>query len=105
MVGALVTGTFFGTATFGPGEAGATPLTDTGNGDLFLARYGADGTLLWAKRAGGAGRVLGSGVAALPDGGALVTGFFGDTAHLRAGGSRPGDPDGRGIRRPVPGAI
>ena len=76
---ALATGTYFGTATFGPGEPGEALLTGAGTGGgMFLARYHADGTLRWATRAGvGA---VGYEVAALPDGGALVTGFFGGTA-------------------------
>src|SRR6185369_14395845 len=41
----LVTGPFQGTIDFGAG-----PLVAAGGGDLFVARYGAAGTLVWARR-------------------------------------------------------
>jgi len=82
---ALVTGWFrcLGdscNATFGPGEAGETTLTSAGDYDIFIAHYNANGTLAWAKRAGGKGDDYGNGIAALADGSALVTGWFGDVA-------------------------
>ncbi|MBI4558850.1 MAG: IPT/TIG domain-containing protein [Candidatus Hydrogenedentes bacterium] len=64
------------TATFGPGEAGAVTLTSAGFEDIFVAKYQADGTLTWAKRAGGTDQDESYGVAALPDGSAVVTGRF-----------------------------
>lgn len=50
---ALVSGAFSGTATFGPGEPGETLLTSAGDTDIFVARHNADGTLAWARWAGG----------------------------------------------------
>jgi len=48
-----VTGQFTGTATFGPGEANATQLTSVaGSSEIVVAKYAADGRLLWAKQAG-----------------------------------------------------
>ena len=38
---ALVTGSFNGTATFGPGDPGETLLTSAGGDDIFVARYAA----------------------------------------------------------------
>ena len=49
----LVTSFFWDTDTFGPGEPGQTLLTSAGGADIFVARYNPDGTLAWAKRAGG----------------------------------------------------
>jgi len=93
---ALVTGCFKGVATFGPGEAGETVLEaaclevggEAGMGDIFLARYGPDGSLAWAKRAGGTDWDEGHGVAVLADGSALVTGCFGGAATFGAGEPR-----------------
>ena len=51
--GGWVTGYFRGEATFGAGDANETTLTSTGNTDLFVARYNADGTLNFAVQAGG----------------------------------------------------
>ncbi len=40
---AVVTGTFSGTATFGPGQANETQLTPAGEEDIFIAKYNPDG--------------------------------------------------------------
>lgn len=83
---AVVTGAFQGTATFGQGETNATTLVSQGGRDVFVARYNSDGTVAWAKRAGGTGlEDYGNGVAPLADGSALVTGWFQGTANLGAG--------------------
>ena len=55
---ALVTGSFSGTATFGPGEENETvltALTSQQGTNAFIAKYSPDGTLDWAKSAGGPG--------------------------------------------------
>src|SRR5262249_11311554 len=54
--GVVLTGRFDGsTVTAGEGEANQTTLTSGGGAfDLWIARYQADGSLAWAKRAGGA---------------------------------------------------
>jgi uncharacterized delta-60 repeat protein len=83
---ALVTGEFGVTATFGLGESGETTLTVTASG-IFVARYNPDGTLAWAKQAGGGGNAYGLGIAALPDGTALVTGYFSGSATFGPGES------------------
>ncbi|MHC4663646.1 MAG: RCC1 domain-containing protein, partial [Planctomycetota bacterium] len=73
----VVTGSFRFTTTFGPTEGNQTALTAAGGSDIFVAKYNADGTLNWAKRAGAVlGTSEGCDVAALPDGSALVTGVF-----------------------------
>ncbi len=72
---ALVTGSFERTATFG-----GTSLTSVGNSDFFLAKYNPDGSLAWARRAGGVSNEGGQGIAVLADGTALVTGSFSGTS-------------------------
>lgn len=86
--GALLAGEFTGAVTLGDGTpaqvtftAGATERA------LFLARYAADGALAWAKRTEGPGNAWARGLAAAPDGGALVTGSL--DADVTFG---PGDP-------------
>jgi hypothetical protein len=72
-----VTGVLTGTATFD-----GTNLTTTGSSDVFVAKYGTDGTLAWAKKAGGdAGAINGSsrGIAIDGSGNSYVTGYFNDT--------------------------
>jgi len=72
----VVTGYFYGSATFGPGEPNQTILTSAGQYDIFIARYNPDGTLAWAKRAGGAGFERGYGITTLSDNSTVVTGYF-----------------------------
>jgi hypothetical protein len=74
--GAHVVGTFSSSATFGPGESGETVLTSAGSYDAFLARYAADGSLVWAKGVGGSSIDYGYGAASLPDDGLAVVGSF-----------------------------
>jgi hypothetical protein len=73
--GAIVTGFFNGTATFG-----STTLISSTFDDIFVARINPNGTWTWATRAGGASIDSGRGVSTLADGSAIVTGSFGGTA-------------------------
>ena len=86
----LVTGYFWGTATFGPGEPNQTSLTSAGSGDIFVAKYDPSGLLLWAKRAGGTSYYgeQGYGIATDGTGNSLVTGYFWGTATFG-----PGEPN------------
>jgi len=83
----VVTGYFGDTATFGSGEAGETQLTSAGSFDIFVARYAPNGTLEWARRAGGTGDARGCGVAALSDDSVVVAGYFSGTVTFA-----PGEP-------------
>ena len=46
----ILTGGFQNTVDLGGG-----PLTSAGNSDIFLAKYAANGTHVWSRRAGGTG--------------------------------------------------
>jgi len=83
----VVTGYFTGSTTFGPGEPNQTILTSSGNDDIFIAQYNTDGTLAWAKRAGGTGNDEGWGIATLSDNSTVTTGYFTLTAMFGAGES------------------
>ncbi|TET37578.1 MAG: hypothetical protein E3J72_05595, partial [Planctomycetota bacterium] len=75
---AFVTGWFQGTATFGnASEGNEITLTSAGASDVFIAKYNPDGTLAWAKSAGGGNSDYGQGISALSDGSVFVTGMFG----------------------------
>jgi hypothetical protein len=83
-----VAGQFFGTVTFGAGEANETTLNSAGNRDVFVAKYTPDGTFLWATRAGGPELADGdAGFAIETDqhGDSYITGVFEDTATFGAG--------------------
>jgi len=81
----FVTGFFYGTATFGAGEASETVLTSAGTGDIFIAMYDRDGSLLWARHAGGTGVPAGDGIAVDGAGSCYVTGTFLGTATFGFG--------------------
>ncbi len=82
----LICGFFGGSMVFGAGEAGETTLTTLGGEDAFLARFNADGTLAWAKQAGGAGsNDRATGIASASDGTSALTGSFTGTATFGAG--------------------
>ena len=72
---AIVTGSFSDDATFG-----AMTLTSSGSTDVFAAAISAAGAWVWATRAGGSENEEGSSVSVLPDGSAIVTGWFRGTA-------------------------
>src|SRR5688572_19073688 len=66
-----ITGEFRGSATFG-----STTLTSTGYYDCFIAKYDADGNMVWAKQSGGAGLEMGRGIAVDGSGNCYITGYF-----------------------------
>jgi hypothetical protein len=81
----VVCGAFQQTATFGLGEPNETMLTSVGGDDVFVARYNADGTLAWAKRAGGAEFDTCRGNATLSDGFSVIAGGFAGSITFGAG--------------------
>ncbi len=73
---AIVTGDFQGTATFG-----STTLTSASAvSKVFVAKVDSSGSFVWATQAGGSNVSFGKSVSVLPDGSAIVTGYFRDTA-------------------------
>ncbi len=74
--GVLVTGSFSGEAVFGGPLDESLTLTSAGGRDIFVARFRLDASLADVTRAGGQADDAGLGIAALPDGSALVTGSF-----------------------------
>lgn len=71
----VVTGFCSGEATFNSATTAATVLPVAGGAeDIFLAKYDADGDLVWLTGAGGAGLDKGLGVCAFPNGTSAITG-------------------------------
>src|SRR5262249_44665496 len=71
--GALVSGYFSGSVRFDAGNFDSQERTSSGTSDAFLARYAANGGLLWVTSAGYAGvHVYANNLAALPCGGAVI---------------------------------
>ena len=80
-----VSGSYQGTATFGPGETNATVLTSDGEDDAFVARYAADGALAWAESAGGTLSDIAFAVSATGEDALIAAGRFRGTATFGAG--------------------
>ncbi|MCC7374855.1 MAG: SBBP repeat-containing protein [Verrucomicrobiales bacterium] len=74
-----VAGEFAGTAAFG-----ANSLVSKGSSDIFLAKYGNDGTLQWVRQAGGPGDEYLGNLTVDPGGNCFVTGSFSQTAIFDA---------------------
>lgn len=77
----VVAGRFAGSASFG-----TTSLVSAGATDAFWARYRADGTVVWARRAGSAGDDVCRGVSAIT-GSILLSGYFEQVATFGPGES------------------
>lgn len=75
----VVTGYFTQSVTFG-----TTVLITSSVSDIFIARYSASGTLLWAKKAGGSGADRGYSVRCDAAGNSYITGYFNGTATFGA---------------------
>ncbi|MDC3979945.1 hypothetical protein [Polyangium jinanense] len=76
----FITGTFDTTMDFGP--VAGDMLTSIGGHDVFLAKLSANGTGLWARRAGDTGSQRGLAIAALPNGDVIVAGEAAGTLYL-----------------------
>lgn len=71
-----VTGNFNETASFG----GAAKLISAGYYDIFVAKYNSNGTLGWAKSAGGPRSDMGCGIVVDASGNSFITGNYTGTA-------------------------
>jgi hypothetical protein len=68
-----VTGTFHATASFG-----SQTLTSAGNRDIFIAKYDAAGSCIWARSIGGPGEDFGYGIDIDGAGNCYFTGNYGN---------------------------
>jgi hypothetical protein len=71
----LITGIFSGMATFG-----TLTLTSSGEADVFVAQYSANGEVQWAQKAGGGQEDVGESISVDGSGNVYVTGFFKNAA-------------------------
>lgn len=81
----LVTGFFSGTVNFNP--SGTFNLTSSGSYDIFIAKYGASGNFLWAKRMGGSSIDVAYALTLDASANIYTTGFFAGTANFNPGGT------------------
>ncbi|HNR18994.1 MAG TPA: T9SS type A sorting domain-containing protein [Bacteroidia bacterium] len=78
------TGKIAGTADFDPG-AGVLNLVSNGGDDMFIAKYSATGTLLWAHNIGGTGTETAQSMALDATGNCYITGRFAGTVDFDPG--------------------
>ena len=83
--GVYVSGYFMGTAVFGPGEANETTLGEPGAYDAFIAKYSLSGELQWARSVASSSADIGTNMAILDDGSAVVSMALGGTAVFSEG--------------------
>jgi uncharacterized delta-60 repeat protein len=81
----VFTGSFNSAITLALGEPNETTLPCSGSLDILIARYNSDGSLAWAKKAGGSYMDGGQAVACLSDDSISVTGGFGNSATFGEG--------------------
>jgi hypothetical protein len=76
----FVTGFFSGTADFGGGN-----LVSAGSGDIFLAKYDANGVHQWSRRFGDSDDQVGTAIAVDGSGNVFMTGDFAGTVDFGGG--------------------
>ena len=79
-----VTGYFEGVVDFDPG-AGVANLTSAGGDDIFIVKLNSAGSLIWARRMGGAGSERAWNVVVDTNGNVHTTGWFEGTADFDPG--------------------
>jgi hypothetical protein len=77
----LATGYVGGTVDFDPG-AGVTELRGTPPADIYLAKYGPEGGLRWARHIGAQGADMPHTVVVAPGGDLLLAGYFSGTVDF-----------------------
>ncbi len=88
--GYVVGGSVTGTTTLGPDAGNALTIASTSpaSADVYVARFAADGSVRWARTAGGSGAEAFAGLALFVDGSIAVTGTFRASATFGAGDPR-----------------
>lgn len=81
----VICGELYDTTVFAMGGADETSITSAGNGDHFVALYGAGGLLDWVSTARGPGNASANAIATFPDGGCVVTGYIHGSTVFGAG--------------------
>jgi len=79
-----LTGSFAGTVDF-DANAGTANLTSAGGTDIFIAKYDASGSYMWAKNIGDTGDDAGRGIATDASGNIYITGSFSGTVDFDLG--------------------
>ena len=78
-------GGFSGTVDFNPSPRKTFALTSTGGTDAFVVKYAPDGSLIWARQAGGFDDDQATAVAVDRKGNVYIGGGFIDSADFKPG--------------------
>lgn len=81
----FIAGGFAGTVDFNPSSRKTFNLTSSGLTDIFVAKFAPDGSLLWARQAGGTGEDLASCLTTDRHGNVIIAGGFSGEADFRPG--------------------
>jgi Secretion system C-terminal sorting domain/Beta-propeller repeat len=76
-----ITGGFANTTDFDPG-AGTANLTSVGGNEIFIAKFNASGSYIWAKAMGSTFNDIGYGITLDASGNIYTTGYFSNTADF-----------------------
>ena len=102
----IATGYFTGTVDFdGDQSANQGNISSQGSADIYLAKYNANGVLLWAFGIGGSGRDEGKSVVTDAAGNVYVTGFFRRTADFDPGNGTQKQDQLQQQQRHLPGQV
>lgn len=80
-----IVGSFESVADFNPDPVVATEITSNGSGDIFVAAYGPDGSIKWARAIGGPEFDEGHDVTTDSDNNVYITGQFRGTVDFDPG--------------------
>ncbi|WP_020471244.1 beta strand repeat-containing protein [Zavarzinella formosa] len=86
-----VTGTFTGTVDLNPSSTAAFNVTSKGGTDVFVAKYGYSGQLLWADTLGGTGNDTVSDITFDGAGNSYITGSFNGTVDFNPAAATAGN--------------
>lgn len=85
----LLTGSFNGTVDLDPSPTGVNTLTSNGLNDMFISKFGEDGSYRWTQRVGGTNQDIGLNLVTNENGHAFLLGSAFGNINLDPSGGEP----------------